>query len=236
MICIIGYFATFALKTKLEDFQKFSHLFSSQSISTKPFLCLKVVSFYSDLDMDEGVVIPVEDFVEAYNEGDWYDWGGYGGASAAAGRPHQRPHHRPNRTVTMASAMAAKPVIPSPGGRKLTPQPWLEPRQNTNFHDFQLLWTDEALGTLPVMTSGLKGMGEGPRVLLERICVANAGKLSSSVRKTRGRLINNTGRCVKRHSFSRICFSKSVRDLRWDVFYCRLFRTCLPMEFKGFNS
>lgn len=108
--------------------------------------------------MDEGVVIPVEDFVEAYNEGDWYDWGGYGGASAAAGRP-QRPHHRPNRTFSTASTVASPKPSPGGGGRKLTPltqnQPWLEGRQNSHhFHDFQLLWTDEALGKLPVMTSG----------------------------------------------------------------------------------
>ena len=121
---------------------------------------LLVVSFYSDLDMDEGVVIPVEDFVEAYNEGDWYDWGGYGtGASAAGGRPHQRPHHRPNRTVSTASTVGSPKPSPGGGGRKLTPltqnQPWLEGRQNSHhFHDFQLLWTDEALGKLPVMTSG----------------------------------------------------------------------------------
>ena len=110
--------------------------------------------------MDEGVVIPVEDFVEAYNEGDWYDWGGYGtGASAAGGRPHQRPHHRPNRTVSTASTVGSPKPSPGGGGRKLTPltqnQPWLEGRQNSHhFHDFQLLWTDEALGKLPVMTSG----------------------------------------------------------------------------------
>lgn len=137
-----------------------SNIFLISNFCSLQFL-FEVVSFYSDLDMDEGVVIPVEDFVEAYNEGDWYDWGGYGGASAAAGRP-QRPHHRPNRTVSTASTVASpKPSPPGGGpGRKLTRkltqnQPWLEGRQNSHhFHDFQLLWTDEALGKLPVMTSG----------------------------------------------------------------------------------
>jgi hypothetical protein len=98
-------------------------------------------------------VIPVEDFVEAYNDGySWYDWGGYGShAAAGAGRP-SRPQNR-----SRPSAPRASPG--SPGGSQQGPRRlrefWLEPKRSIN--DFQLLWSDEALGSLPVLTSGSTG-------------------------------------------------------------------------------
>ena len=99
---------------------------------------LLVVSSYSDLDMDEGVVVPVEDYVEAYSDGySWYDWGGYGG--------HAHSNHaRPN-----GSRPAGQPQN---GRNRRLREPWLEPKRSIN--DFQLLWTDEALGSQPVLTSG----------------------------------------------------------------------------------
>ena len=98
-------------------------------------------------------MIPVEDFVEAYNDGySWYDWGGYGShAAAGAGRP-SRPQNR-----SRPSAPRASPG--SPGGSQQGPRRlrefWLEPKRSIN--DFQLLWSDEALGSLPVLTSGSTG-------------------------------------------------------------------------------
>lgn len=112
---------------------------------------LLVVSSYSDLDMKEGVVIPVEDFVEAYNEGySWYDWGGYGGGSNTGSRPRPSPanHSRP------VPAPRARAGSSGTGPRRLR-EFWLKPKRSINdINDFQLLWSDEALGSLPVLTSG----------------------------------------------------------------------------------
>lgn len=102
----------------------------------------KVVSSYTDLDMDEGVEVPVVDYVEAYNEGySWYDWGGYGG--------HRRQHrqHPPKRSA---------PKKPAPKGPTPRRSPFRESwMDRPNVNEFQLLWTDTALGSLPVLTSGL---------------------------------------------------------------------------------
>ena len=95
-------------------------------------------------------MIPVEDFVEAYSDGyTWYDWGGYGGAGARPSRPQNRS--RPAAVPRASPGSPGSPGKQSEGPRRLR-EFWLEPKRSIN--DFQLLWSDEALGSLPVLTSG----------------------------------------------------------------------------------
>eukprot|EP00438_Fugacium_kawagutii_P028379 Skav207223 [mRNA] locus=scaffold1717:12749:42203:+ [translate_table: standard] len=136
----------------------------------------EVVSSYTDLDMDEGVEVPVVDYVEAYNEGySWYDWGGYGG--------HRRQRHPPEPTRPQRSERTPR--------RSPFRESWMD---RPNVKDFQLLWTDEALGSLPVLTSGLGDSSlfvppsvEQRQTIAETLSAALPGVQNGQVKLSMGR-------------------------------------------------
>ena len=101
---------------------------------------LLVVSSYADKDMEHGVVIPVQDFVESFSGYGWYDWGsGYGGGD---GQSTQNAGE--NRRLD-----------------KGIQEPWLKQERKPAADEVQPLWsaTDSRTLPLPVSNSGRMPLG-----------------------------------------------------------------------------
>ena len=113
----------------------------------RPGQSLLVVSSYADKDMEHGVVIAVEDFVETFSGYGWYDWGGgYGEGNGHSSR----------------NANAAEG-----GNRRLDEgvikEPWLTHDRKPGAGDVQPLWSASDSRTLPLPVSNSGRMPLGNR-------------------------------------------------------------------------
>ena len=107
----------------------------------RPGQSLLVVSSYADKDMEHGIVISVQDFVETFSGYGWYGWGGYG-----------------------ESSQARNSAGSSGGNRRLDKgiqEPWLKHARKPGAGDVQPLWsaTDSRTLPLPVSNAGRMPLG-----------------------------------------------------------------------------